>query len=769
MADSDGKVRIIIDTNAEAAAKQLNDVGTAFKKNADTINNASTVYNGYEKAVRDNIQVLRELAIGGNQNTEGFKQLAAQTKDYKKVLDEANQAVDKATGGISQQISPVNALASKLKTLVGAYLGLRGIGAIINYSKEAVSAFREQERAILSLNNTLANAGVYSYDYSQSIQNLASEIQSYSNYGDEAIIKAQALGQSFIGQTKITNDLTKAVVDFAAATGMDLEQAFTLVGKSIGSNTNALGRYCVVLKKGMSDSQKMEAITRQLADRYTGSAKAMSDTSIQLKNAIGDLSESIGNILNPAVKSAEKYFMNVVKAATQMVNQIHVAVSEIGKLDEAQLQTKLRQNWVKQDENNRRAKEFYQVFKSGTPIEAIASKGFLEQSRKLKAEEQAIRDRLRQVIQENKAQEKTLNKTAIKYSDDFGSPAGMSAASSNRATTATNKAKEIKDAYDLATEAVEKARKAVLNAAIQFGESSPQVQQAFEQYKLANDKIAGLQDIFKTEETKTKFQLLQEEIQRTTEKLQDLYLSGQGGTDAFITTKNHLSELQTQMQDMNTAITSNVGLSWDNVANSIRSNLTSALTTPLREGESAFDRLGKIGLNVVQQIGQEIITNLLKQVTLQSTLKAMGSIFSFFGGGGGIGGGIGMAMAGAIAKNGKVFNHGKVVPFARGGIVNKPTLFPMKNGMGLMGEAGAEAVMPLTRKNGRLGVEATGANQTVVNIYNQSGSSIETQTREDGSMVIFIRKFNSALNNERTSGSFRSAYQRESTKGVQAC
>ena len=126
-----------------------------------------------------------------------------------------------------------------------------------------------------------------------------------------------------------------------------------------------------------------------------------------------------------------------------------------------------------------------------------------------------------------------------------------------------------------------------------------------------------------------------------------------------------------------------------------------------------------------------------------------------------------MAMA-TVAKNGKVFNKGKVVPFARGGVVNKPTVFPMAKGAGLMGEAGPEAIMPLTRKNGRLGVEASG-NGTVVNIYNQTGANIDTVDNADGSMDIFIRKFNNAMNNERTSGAFRNAYQRESSKGIQAC
>jgi len=77
--------------------------------------------------------------------------------------------------------------------------------------------------------------------------------------------------------------------------------------------------------------------------------------------------------------------------------------------------------------------------------------------------------------------------------------------------------------------------------------------------------------------------------------------------------------------------------------------------------------------------------------------------------------------------DGNAFVDGKVQKYAYGGIVNKPTLFPMANGMGLMGEAGAEAIMPLKRgRNGKLGVQATGGSigNIVVNV-DASGSSVE--------------------------------------------
>ncbi|MEM7487733.1 MAG: phage tail tape measure protein [Pseudomonadota bacterium] len=76
------------------------------------------------------------------------------------------------------------------------------------------------------------------------------------------------------------------------------------------------------------------------------------------------------------------------------------------------------------------------------------------------------------------------------------------------------------------------------------------------------------------------------------------------------------------------------------------------------------------------------------------------------------------AVGGALANglnsllpfaDGASFAQGRVMPFAKGGVVSGPTTFPMRGATGLMGEAGPEAIMPLTRgADGRLGVEMQG-------------------------------------------------------------
>ncbi len=70
-----------------------------------------------------------------------------------------------------------------------------------------------------------------------------------------------------------------------------------------------------------------------------------------------------------------------------------------------------------------------------------------------------------------------------------------------------------------------------------------------------------------------------------------------------------------------------------------------------------------------------------------------------------------------LAKGG-VLAHGRVTEFARGGIVDRPTLFPLARGLGLMGERGAEAVVPLARgPDGALGVRSGGGGSLVVNFH----------------------------------------------------
>jgi len=90
-----------------------------------------------------------------------------------------------------------------------------------------------------------------------------------------------------------------------------------------------------------------------------------------------------------------------------------------------------------------------------------------------------------------------------------------------------------------------------------------------------------------------------------------------------------------------------------------------------------------------------------------------------------------------VNAKGNVYGKNGIVPFAKGGIVDRPTIFPFANGVGLMSEAGPEAIMPLKRgKGGRLGVEvAGGGGSTVVNVsVDAKGTKVEGDEQQSAAL-----------------------------------
>lgn len=120
-------------------------------------------------------------------------------------------------------------------------------------------------------------------------------------------------------------------------------------------------------------------------------------------------------------------------------------------------------------------------------------------------------------------------------------------------------------------------------------------------------------------------------------------------------------------------------------------NMVDALASSIAYGEDLGDTM--------RRLAQDIAYATLKAILLRSIMGIFGGGKIGVGGGKiGVGGGVGGVVPG-----------GSVLPLARGGIVDRPTIFPMAHGLGLMGEAGPEAVMPLTRTaGGELGVKAEG-------------------------------------------------------------
>lgn len=123
----------------------------------------------------------------------------------------------------------------------------------------------------------------------------------------------------------------------------------------------------------------------------------------------------------------------------------------------------------------------------------------------------------------------------------------------------------------------------------------------------------------------------------------------------------------------------------------------------------AFDGLVFDGVKLSDAL--ETVAQSMINTTYSAAIKPITNHF-----GGLLAQGVGGVVQGILPfANGGSFSQGRVMPFASGGIVGGPTAFPMRGGLGLMGEAGPEAIMPLARgSDGKLGVRGGGSSPTIV-------------------------------------------------------
>lgn len=93
--------------------------------------------------------------------------------------------------------------------------------------------------------------------------------------------------------------------------------------------------------------------------------------------------------------------------------------------------------------------------------------------------------------------------------------------------------------------------------------------------------------------------------------------------------------------------------------------------------------------------------------------------------------GLGSLISGAFGGG------GTIAPFADGGVVASPTYFGNGGSVGLMGERGAEAILPLARgANGQLGVVAQGGGSSPVSVtVNIAARDVESFRRSEAQIT----------------------------------
>ena len=120
----------------------------------------------------------------------------------------------------------------------------------------------------------------------------------------------------------------------------------------------------------------------------------------------------------------------------------------------------------------------------------------------------------------------------------------------------------------------------------------------------------------------------------------------------------------------------------------------------------SFVTSGKLNF---KSLAQSILADMARIAIRSSIVKPLMAAFGF-------------------AQGGVIDTAGQVTKYAKGGVVNSPHYFAMggSGNLGILGESGAEAILPLKRhSSGNLGVEASGSSTNVVVNVDASGTDVQ--------------------------------------------
>jgi lambda family phage tail tape measure protein len=211
-----------------------------------------------------------------------------------------------------------------------------------------------------------------------------------------------------------------------------------------------------------------------------------------------------------------------------------------------------------------------------------------------------------------------------------------------------------------------------------------------------------------------------DEIERQRKELERIRGAGQeelgrvqGGDDPSAVISGAITQVKGELNEL-----LNLGNQIVNAANAIGDAFGNSFKGLVSGSMSAKEALRSFFQSTADYFLDMAAKIIAKQIQIFILQTALGFIGGALGGGGG---GLGQKAQGIsfnpkafsmprLAADGATFSNG-IAKFAKGGVVNRPTMFKFANGgamqNGVMGEAGPEAIMPLKRgADGKLGVAA---------------------------------------------------------------
>lgn len=221
--------------------------------------------------------------------------------------------------------------------------GTAGAVAFAGVTAAAVMSVLEFEKAstaVRELNNVLQNQGIYTDALAAKYKSFADSLEAVTGIEAEQIMNAQGVAQGFLGQMEVTEELTTAITNLAAAKKIDLASAATMVAKSISTEQNALKREGLELDVNATKAEKYARVLEFLDGKYSDAA-ATANTGFKasltnLQKQFGDIAENVGQKLQPVLVAVTNIFASMFEVLagspvfTDLAIAIGAAIAAIG-------------------------------------------------------------------------------------------------------------------------------------------------------------------------------------------------------------------------------------------------------------------------------------------------------------------------------------------------------------------------------------------------------------------------------------------------------
>jgi hypothetical protein len=257
--------------------------------------------------------LLDKATTSAEKNRLAVEKLKTQKKTLEVRLKKANLALTKYRNGLKSTSRTGIVATRNNRLLSNSFATIRstlllasfGVGLVSSSFIRLAKLAGEQKRVEDQLATALGRT-------SQALLDQASALQQTTGFGDESIIAAQAQLAAFTDNEEAIKRLTVSTLDFATAQGMTLNEAAKLLGKSIGSSTNALSRYGVTVQGAVGSTERLDSAVAGIAELFGDQATTrLLSFNGQLELAagnIGDVGEDLGAELVPALTEALKNF-----------------------------------------------------------------------------------------------------------------------------------------------------------------------------------------------------------------------------------------------------------------------------------------------------------------------------------------------------------------------------------------------------------------------------------------------------------------------------